>query len=147
MDFEDIAQWQQKPMQFDMWDMKTFSLQFEGIRNAHGTPRQREPDNENGKQGARYYNLRAWKDTKRSQKVMHPYCVECAKKGIRTPTTQIHHIKPFLEGTNHVERMLLLLNPNNLMALCDACHVEAHRLLNKRYESKQGTPHTNKKSK
>ena len=44
----------------------------------------------------------------------HPFCEECYKRGVLTPTEEIHHIVPLSHGGTHAE--------DNLMALCKPCH-------------------------
>ena len=75
----------------------------------------------------RFYHSQAWRQM--SQRIMgrdHYECQECRKKmkaGIRTkikPATQVHHIIPY------EVRPDLGLDEDNLEAICDGCHNEAH---------------------
>lgn len=57
---------------------------------------------------------RAWQRIRDRYAAAHPFCEECYKRGILTPTEEIHHIVPLSHGGTHAE--------DNLMALCKPCH-------------------------
>ncbi len=57
---------------------------------------------------------RAWQRIRDRYAAAHPFCEECYKHGVLTPTEEIHHIKPLAHGGTHAE--------DNLMALCKPCH-------------------------
>jgi len=57
---------------------------------------------------------RAWQHLRDRYAAAHPFCEECYKCGILTPTEEIHHIVPLSHGGTHAE--------DNLMALCKPCH-------------------------
>lgn len=57
---------------------------------------------------------RAWQRIRDRYAAAHPFCEECYKKGVLTPTEEIHHIVPLSHGGTHAE--------DNLMALCKPCH-------------------------
>ena len=57
---------------------------------------------------------RAWQRIRNRYVAAHPFCEECYKKGILTPTEEIHHITPLAHGGTHAD--------DNLMALCKPCH-------------------------
>ena len=57
---------------------------------------------------------RAWQRIRDRYAAAHPFCEECYKRGVLTPTEEIHHIKPLAHGGTHAE--------DNLMALCKSCH-------------------------
>ncbi len=59
----------------------------------------------------------------------NPYCTECLKAGLLTPTEHVHHIKPLSEGGTHEK--------SNLMALCKSCHSRIHSQRGDRW----GRPH------
>lgn len=61
---------------------------------------------------------RAWKRIRDSYAAAHPLCEECLKRGIYTPTEEIHHKLPLSKGGTH--------DRNNLMALCKSCHARIH---------------------
>lgn len=70
------------------------------------------------------YNTTAWRQTRETYLKQHPLCEDCLSKGKVTPATSVHHIKsPFKGGEiNHH----LLLDFDNLMAICHQCHGEHH---------------------
>lgn len=57
---------------------------------------------------------RAWKRIRDKFVETHPFCEECYKRGVLTPTEEVHHILPLSRGGTH--------DRNNLMALCKSCH-------------------------
>ena len=57
---------------------------------------------------------RAWQRIRDRYAAAHPFCEECYKRGVLTPTEEIHHIKPLSHGGTHAD--------DNLMALCKPCH-------------------------
>ncbi len=61
---------------------------------------------------------RAWKRIRDNYAAAHPLCEECLKRGVYSPTEQVHHIKPISEGGTHARE--------NLMALCQSCHAKIH---------------------
>ena len=75
----------------------------------------------------RFYHSQAWR--RMSERILirdHYECQECRKKlksGVRTKinrATQVHHIVPY------ETRPDLGLDEDNLEAICDGCHNEAH---------------------
>ena len=75
----------------------------------------------------RFYHSQAWR--RLSERILirdHYECQECRKKmrsGVRTKikrATQVHHIVPY------ETRPDLGLDEDNLEAICDGCHNEAH---------------------
>lgn len=61
---------------------------------------------------------------------MHPLCKVCELKGRTTLATEVHHVVPIESKAGRLQDMhALAFDPNNLKALCKACHVEAHKLL------------------
>ena len=77
----------------------------------------------------KYYGSTAWKKL-RQWKITHfPICYDCMFNGISKPATQVHHIRPFSEGKTQEEKWELLLDPSNLVSLCDECHDKRHAIL------------------
>lgn len=73
---------------------------------------------------AQAYNNTAWRKMRDTYMKEHPTCEECLKKGKVTPAEDIHHRKsPFRGGEVNYG---LLLDYDNLMALCKDCHGEIH---------------------
>lgn len=77
-----------------------------------------------------FYNDIRWKRLRNWYMREHPLCEECFKKGISTPSTDCHHIKPFLRGKTVEDKWNLLLDEDNLIALCEECHHDIHVRLN-----------------
>ena len=74
---------------------------------------------------------RAWQRIRDRYAAAHPFCEECYKRGVLTPTEEIHHIKPLAHGGTHAE--------DNLMALCKPCHSRITVELGDRWPQKEYT--------
>lgn len=76
---------------------------------------------------AKLYNNKRWKKLRDSFLMFAPMCKKCAEMGVVNAATDVHHINsPFADGLTDVERLGRLLDPNNLMALCQQCHGHIH---------------------
>ena len=42
------------------------------------------------------------------------------------PSVDVHHITSFMSTTDHLKRIYLAYNPDNLMSLCKECHQKVH---------------------
>ena len=72
------------------------------------------------------YASTAWKKTRAAyMKSVHGLCEECLKQGLVVPATQVHH-KVHLTPEN-VNDPSVTLNWDNLEALCDEHHAQAHK--------------------
>ena len=70
------------------------------------------------------YQNSTWRKLRDTYMHKHPLCEECLKQGKVTPAEDIHHKKsPFKGGEINYN---LLLDPENLMALCKDCHGNLH---------------------
>lgn len=74
---------------------------------------------------------RAWQRIRDRYAAAHPFCEECYKRGVLTPTEEIHHIKPLAHGGTHAE--------DNLMALCKPCHSRITVEMGDRWPQKEYT--------
>ena len=74
---------------------------------------------------------RAWQRIRDRYAAAHPFCEECYKRGVLTPTEAIHHIKPLAHGGTHAE--------DNLMALCKPCHSRITVEMGDRWPQKEYT--------
>jgi 5-methylcytosine-specific restriction protein A len=92
-----------------------------------------------GKSGEIYklYNSKRWREMRHYYLMLHPFCEECEKLAnngsITAPkaATEVHHVTPISTGQDMQEMAALAYNYNNLIALCQEHHVEAHRQLGK----------------
>lgn len=65
----------------------------------------------------RWYSLPIWTDELRpGQLFREPFCRECARYGIRTPATNVDHIR------DHKGDWELFTDRENLQSLCHSCH-------------------------
>lgn len=89
-------------------------------------------------QRQKYYQLKEWKMLSDYYRMEHPLCQECLKNGITKQSEHTHHIvSPFKSSLSENERMSLLLDPSNLMALCAECHSKIHLLQEKQKKLKK----------
>ena len=73
---------------------------------------------------AEAYNNTTWRKMRDTYMHEHPICEECLKKGKITPAEDIHHKRsPFSKGEVNYA---LLLDYDNLMAVCKECHGNIH---------------------
>lgn len=73
---------------------------------------------------AEAYNNRAWRKMRDTYMHEHPCCEKCLEKGKVKPAEDIHHkVSPFKGGEVNYN---LLLDYDNLMAVCKECHGEIH---------------------
>ena len=79
---------------------------------------------------SKVYNYR-WSKLRKAYLMQHPLCQKCLAEGRVTPATEIHHIKPISTGKDELEKVSIMLNPNNLMALCTKCHHDIHNDMRK----------------
>lgn len=75
----------------------------------------------------RLYNLSSWKKLRMGYLIYHPLCEMCEQENKVTSATDVHHINsPFDDGLSEETRLGRLLDPNNLMALCQYHHGLIH---------------------
>ena len=81
-----------------------------------------------------FYSSKAWKDCREEYKKTVGYlCERCKAKGILAPAEIVHHkihITP-----HNIKRADIVLNFDNLEALCRNCHAEAHKKIKRRYKA------------
>lgn len=76
---------------------------------------------------AKLYNNKRWKKLRDSFLMLSPICQKCLEIGVVKTATDVHHVNsPFVDGLSDIERLGRLLDPNNLMALCQQCHGHIH---------------------
>ena len=70
------------------------------------------------------YNNTEWRKLRDTYIKEHPLCEDCLDKGKVVPAEDVHHIRsPFQNGECN---KALLLDYNNLLALCKQCHNKRH---------------------
>lgn len=79
-----------------------------------------------------FYSSIAWKECREAYKKSVGYqCERCKAKGLLSPAEIVHHkihITP-----HNIKRADIVLNFDNLEALCRKCHGEVHKRIKKRY--------------
>ena len=89
--------------------------------------KQRTNNTDSRKERSIYYNDSNWRKLRLIKLKNNPLCEKCFENEIITPATQVHHITSFMTGINSDEKMILFLDYNNLMSICDSCHGEIHK--------------------
>ena len=74
-----------------------------------------------------FYNTNAWKQLRAKKLTEQPMCQLCQLNGMNNPATQVHHAMKFFDQDDEVNRWLLLLDPDNLVSVCDKCHKAIHQ--------------------
>ena len=73
------------------------------------------------------YQSKRWKELRRLMVQEYPLCQDCLKRGVLTPTEEVHHdISPFKKGLTPEEKERLAFDPKNLVCLCKECHIKRH---------------------
>ena len=64
-----------------------------------------------------WYSLPVWTDDLRpGQLLREPFCCACAQRGVRTPATDVDHIR------DHKGDWVVFTDRTNLQSLCHSCH-------------------------
>lgn len=86
----------------------------------------------NRRKWSRYYHTPQWQALRTQYYYEHPICECCEKQNIITPTEEIHHLNVFSSATTEEGKWNLLLNKNNLCAVCKHHHDLFHRYMRER---------------
>lgn len=73
------------------------------------------------------YNSKTWRKMREAYLMEHPVCEKCGKAFAK----EIHHIIPISKADTELEMQNLGFNYSNLQALCEKCHHEVHKNLNR----------------
>lgn len=92
---------------------------------------QQERSKRHNEKWNRYYQSPLWKKLRHWQITNWPLCADCAINGISRAAEHVHHRIPFSTGETEEEKMRLLLDPDNLVSLCESCHKKRHIELNR----------------
>ena len=72
-----------------------------------------------------FYSSAAWQSCRNEyMKQAHYLCEDCMKRGIYKPAKEVHHIEELTPENIH--RPEVVLNFENLVALCKECHKARH---------------------
>lgn len=75
----------------------------------------------------KYYNNTAYQHGRKWYLMQHMWCERCMEKGEYVPSHDLHHIvSPFDGQKTEQQKMDLLLDENNWIALCRNCHNAIH---------------------
>lgn len=73
------------------------------------------------------YQSKRWKELRKYMVQKYPLCQMCLKEGRITPTQEVHHkLSPFQKGITQEEKERRAYDENNLMCLCQSCHIKIH---------------------
>ena len=73
------------------------------------------------------YNTDRWHKLRISKLQKNPLCEKCLSNDIIKPAVEIHHLTPFMNGSNIEQIKWLGFDYNNLMAVCMSCHDSFHK--------------------
>lgn len=90
-------------------------------------PKQRNSDYKKQNTASKAYNCSQWRNLRASYLMQHPLCERCLQKEIISPAIEVHHIIPISTFDDELRQKDLLLDGNNLMALCKECHHTIHK--------------------
>ena len=94
------------------------------INKIQPKPKQQPKETDMRKLRRAAYNTTEWRKLREVYMHEHPLCERCLEKGSLVPAEDIHHIRsPFKGGEVNYG---LLLDHDNLMAVCKKCHQEIH---------------------
>ena len=100
--------------------MPTLNLQKKTKKETN----QRSENTDSREMRRKAYNNTEWRKLRDTYIKEHPLCEDCLNEGKVVPAEDIHHIRsPFQNGECN---KALLLDYNNLMALCKQCHNKRH---------------------
>lgn len=71
-------------------------------------------------------NTTRWLRLRRNVLTAHPLCQRCEAEGRITAATEVHHRVPVESAFMYDDKRRLMYDPDNLVALCHACHVRTH---------------------
>lgn len=84
-------------------------------------------------QSNRYYGSKYWKTLRDEYMASHPICENCLHYNIITSATECHHLHRFMSGHTEHDRWALLLDRNNIRALCSECHKLYHKQMREQH--------------
>ena len=73
------------------------------------------------------YNTVKWKSLRKIKLMNNPLCENCLKNDKVELATEVHHITPFMRGTNLEQIKYLGFDYNNLESICNQCHQNKHK--------------------
>lgn len=73
------------------------------------------------------YNTRMWKNIRLTHLLENPLCENCKKNNKLTLATEVHHIYEISNGKTIQEKQQIGFDTNNLMSLCNECHINIHK--------------------
>ena len=91
------------------------------------TQKPRKFKNENTERKRKLYNTKEWKQLSQIYKHEHPLCECCLVHDRVSSVEEIHHAVKFDDQETPELRSMLLLDKDNLIALCTECHQTYHK--------------------
>lgn len=89
---------------------------------AYITKHKSKPNNRK-QERQKLYQCKQWRNLSAWLRMKHPICMVCNER----LTEAVHHKKsPFEYGISYAEKMLRLLDPDNLICVCAECHNILH---------------------
>lgn len=87
------------------------------------------------------YNSREWRELRAWYIAHHPLCERCSEQGRTSVATAIHHktsfAKYFQNGEITEKSLQVAFDPDNLMSVCEDCHLTLHHQHKRKYDIKE----------
>ena len=88
---------------------------------------------EHMKEASDIYTDKRWKKLRNWYITEHPLCENHLTQNILRPATCVHHKRFISSGLTKHDMEVIMLNPENLMSLCQNCHKQFHDIANKEH--------------
>lgn len=76
------------------------------------------------------YKSTRWRKLRELKIAQQPLCEMCLKEGKTTIAEDVHHIESFMSTDDHMRRMALAYDYENLMSICKMHHQMIHNKSN-----------------
>lgn len=92
------------------------------------------PNSENRKQRQKIYQTTEWRKLRLAHLMNFPLCQRCSEHGVDTAAKDLHHLISFMKGKDEDERKSLAFNDNNIISVCQHCHLYLHHEKESQFE-------------
>lgn len=77
------------------------------------------------------YNTTTWRYIREGKLMNDIYCQQCLLEDKLTLANEVHHVVPISTGNTEDEMKELAFDYDNLMCLCNDCHIAIHNKMRK----------------
>lgn len=118
--------------------INTIRSNIESFYNKRKEDKNKKNSYAHNKRWNKYYGTKQWHELRTRYYNDHPCCECCEAQGIVKAADDIHHLHVFSSGPTEQDKIRLLLDYNNLCALCKYHHQMAHEYM-KHYNKDEAT--------